>query len=121
MKELSSSKVLLSFTDNMEFEYGWWHAFEELEKVDRIDDKHVLFPSIGNVFNANKEAMILFWLELGFMKRHGGTLRIDIKACESFKKMLTDRRLFEASSTRMQGKVKWCVKLGHDSLTLQDS
>ena len=58
------------------------------------------------MFNINKEAMILFWLELGFMKRHGGMLRVDIKDCESFKEILTDRRLFEASSTRMQGKVK---------------
>ena len=54
------------------------------------------------------------------MKRHGGMLRIDVKACELFKEMLTDRRLFEVSSTRMQSKVKHYVKLGHASFTPQD-
>lgn len=105
----------------MEFECSWWHAFEELGKVDRTDDKRVLFPNVGSTFNVSKEAMILFWLELGFMKRHGGTLRVDIKACESFKEMLTDHRSLEASSTRTQGKVKHCVELGRTSLIPQDS
>ena len=76
MRELLSSKVLLSF--------------EELGKLNRTDDKYILFPNINNILNISKEAIILFWLELGFMKRHRGILHIDIKAYESFKEILTN-------------------------------
>ena len=111
MKELSSSKVLLSFIDNTEFECSWWCMFKELGENNSTDEKNILFPNISKIFNMSKEAMILFLLELRFMKKHGGILRINLKACESFKEILTDHQLFEVSSTRMQGKVKYYAKL----------
>ena len=77
-----------------------------MEKVSRTDNKYILFPNIGNIFNMSKKAMILFWLELGFIKRHRGILLIEIKACESFKEILTNYWLFEVLSTRIHDKVK---------------
>ena len=98
MKAKSDDESLIKFINDMDQDTEWWNSTPMPGKETASDDFEHVFPLLGNVIGACKDAMSMRQFELGCFKRHGKEkTRTVMKGFDRIKDALMDCPSFEVS------------------------
>jgi len=118
MEKIEALKTIASFINNIDTDTGWWYSLE-LPGQKQDDDVHYLFLCVSKVFGIHKDAMLLYWLESGVMKRNGKRIVYNIDSGNMLKTLVEDPSSFEISNASLgDTRRKWYFKLGHVCFSL---
>ena len=120
MDAVKCLEVLKSYVDNIEDGNGWWYSFPMPGKKDHclITD---MFPNANTLFGMHKDAMSIFWIEAGWLKKCGSTCKLHKNKSDEMKEHVTNRSSFEISPFRISGSSSsWHVKLGSTNKSLSE-
>ena len=114
-------EIFSSFIDNIHENRGWWYTVNFPGKKHN-DATYKVFPHINTIFGLHSDAMVIFWLESGFVKRAGERkFRMNNDWYEKLKDKVLVRNSIELSTVNLGGTGSTLyMKLGNINLSARN-
>ena len=105
--------MLVKHINNIDRDVGWWRMSPTPQK--KQDDMFTyLFPSTHSTFTVHVNMMNLFYVEMGWHKKHGNSYRINKDAVEIMRDEVDGHASFDAPVVHVGGVRNMCfIKIGH--------
>ena len=108
-------EVLSSCVHRVDGGAGWWCALPVPGRKDDAITQDV-FPSINTLFGSRKEAMAIFWAEAGWETNKDSSMVFSHNRHNKLKESVVTISSIEISrASSGGGRLKWCIKLGHQT------